>query len=161
MQALPTVAVVKDGQPIDGFANEQTDEFIVEFVDKYLPKQWQLQHQQAQELMQQGQFTQALQLLQAAFEPSEQDVAIKEDLIACQLELNELDQAKQLLDSIEFVQQSERYQQLLATYELKQQAGQNPELLQLESAYQSSPDDRSLQLQLAVAYSQVGKYQER
>ena len=37
---LPTVMVIKDGQPVDGFTGAQPEAQIREMLDKYLPKPW-------------------------------------------------------------------------------------------------------------------------
>ena len=158
VQALPTVAVVKDGQPIDGFADAQTDEFINEFVQKYVPQPWQIAQQQAQQLMQAMEFAKATELLKQYIDDSAEDVLYKEDYISCLLETNDLDLAQQILGTIEFIQQSERYTKLTATLELKQQALDSPELVNLETALHQEPENKEIQLQLAIAYSQVNKY---
>src|SRR5690606_25056927 len=42
---LPTVMVMKDGQPVDGFVGAQTETAVRELLEKFLPKPWDLQLQ--------------------------------------------------------------------------------------------------------------------
>ena len=37
---LPTVMVIKDGQPVDGFSGAQPESVIRELLEKYLPSPW-------------------------------------------------------------------------------------------------------------------------
>ena len=54
VQSLPTVILMKDGQPIDGFVGAKTEVEIRQFLDKHLPKTWDGQFMEAQVLMAAG-----------------------------------------------------------------------------------------------------------
>jgi len=53
VRSLPTVMLVKDGQPVDGFTGAQPEPQVRELLEKYLPKPWDLQLQSANELISQ------------------------------------------------------------------------------------------------------------
>src|SRR5690625_5351346 len=40
VRSLPTVMLIKDGQPLDGFTGAQPEPQIRELLDKHLPKAW-------------------------------------------------------------------------------------------------------------------------
>ena len=40
VRSLPTVMIMQDGQPVDGFAGAQTEVEVRELLEKYLPKPW-------------------------------------------------------------------------------------------------------------------------
>jgi glutamate--cysteine ligase len=58
VQNLPTVILVKEGQPIDGFAGVQTEEQIIATFEKHLPKPEDGLYQQAVELVSAGEYQQ-------------------------------------------------------------------------------------------------------
>ena len=59
VRSLPTVMVIQDGQPVDGFAGAQPENAVREMLEKYLPRPWDGLLQLAQEAMEKGEFAQA------------------------------------------------------------------------------------------------------
>jgi len=72
VRSLPTVMVIQDGQPVDGFAGAQPEAQVREMLEKYLPKPWDGLLQLAQEAMEKGDFAAALTPLRQAWEESGQ-----------------------------------------------------------------------------------------
>ena len=101
VRSLPTVMLFKDGQPVDGFAGAQPETAVRELLDKYLPKPWDLQLQQAQELIAAGNFADALVLLRPAYEDSGQQADIALALAQSYLELNRCDDAEAVLGTVQ------------------------------------------------------------
>ncbi len=160
VRSLPTVMVIQNGQPVDGFTGAQTEGFIREMLDKVLPKPEDEMLARAQQLMATEQFNEALAVLRDARQaaPSRSDIAI---LTAhCCAELNKTDEATALLADVPMVDQDSHYQQVKALIELKREAADTPEIRSLQEQLAAQPDDQHLQYQLAVQFSQVGREAE-
>ena len=67
LRAIPTVYLFQNGQPVDGFQGPQPEEAIRALLDKVLPREEELKAQQAMQLMQEGNYTDALPLLKDAW----------------------------------------------------------------------------------------------
>jgi putative thioredoxin len=158
VRSLPTVMVMKDGQPIDGFAGALPEVQVRELLSKHLPKPWEAPLQQARELISQSQYSEALPLLRQVYEQSSQLAAVALLIAQCHLELNRIDNAEAVLVGIKMVDQDQFYQQLMAQLSLKKQAAKTPELAALEEAYARAPEDMQLRLQLALQYHQEAEH---
>lgn len=154
VRSLPTVMLIQDGQPVDGFAGLQTESAIREMLDKYLPKPWDKQLQQAQTLMGEGQYRDAADLLRDAWRDSGHKSPIGLHLAQCCLELNRLDEVQNILDSIPMADQDALYQHVQAELKLRRTAAKTPELEALIQQLQQDPDKLSLKMQLAAKYWQ-------
>ncbi|GAA5525750.1 chaperedoxin [Microbulbifer aestuariivivens] len=160
VRSLPTVMVLKDGQPVDGFAGAQPEKQIREMLDKYLPKAWELQFQQAQKLVGEGKLDEALPTLRQVYAESGERADVAKQLAAVLLELNRVPDAEAILGKILLADQDADYQQLMSQLELKQQAAESPEIKALEQALASNPEDRDSAYKLAVQYSQNHRHEE-
>lgn len=160
VRSLPTVMVLKDGQPVDGFAGAQPEKEIREMLDKYLPKSWDLQLQQAQKLVGENQLDEALPLLRQAYTDSGERADIAKQYAAILLEKKRVKDAEQVLGKILLADQDSDYQQLMAQLELKQQAADSPEIKALQQALAENPDDQEAAYKLAVQLSQVDRHEE-
>lgn len=160
VRSLPTVMVIQNGQPVDGFAGAQTEGFVRDMLDKVLPKPEDEMLANAQQLMATEQFSEALELLRNARQaaPARSDIAIH--AAHCSAELNKTDEATALLADVPMVDQDAHYQQVKALIELKREAADTPEIRSLQEQLAAQPDDRHLQYQLAVQFSQVGREAE-
>ncbi len=154
VRSLPTVLVFKDGQPVDGFNGAQPESAVRELLDKYLPKSWDLDLLKAQELMDEESFDDALPILRKAVTDSGNQTNIVFALADVLLHLNRLDDAESALSGIGLVDQDDTYRALQARLELQKESSKNPELDALEQALAASPNDKQLQMQLAVQYHQ-------
>ena len=160
VRSLPTVMLLKDGQPVDGFMGAQPESAVRELLDKYLPKPWDLALEQARGLMAAGQFGEALPALKQALEDSRQQADIAFAYCACLLELNRSEEAEAVLDAVKLADQDAEYQQLKAQLALKQEAARSPEVTALEQQLAGDPDNLELAYQLGVQYSQNGHQRE-
>lgn len=158
VRSLPTVMIMKDGQPVDGFSGALPETGVREILAKYLPQPWQKPLDEAQALMAASDFGAALPLLRAAYEASKERAEIAYLLAQCHLELQRIDNAEAILGTIKMVDQNETYAQLIAQIELKKQAAKTPELIALETAYANSPEDLALRYQLAVQLNHEGNH---
>ena len=154
VQSLPTVALFIKGQPVDGFAGEQPESVLREFLQKHLPSAEDEALQQALLLMEQQDYKSAAPLLTQALTTAIESSDIKLALIDCYLNIGSIEQAKQLLDTIPLQDRDSKYTSLLAQFELASQASSSPEIEALEKQLKSNPDDKNLVMQLAIQYSQ-------
>lgn len=158
VRSLPTVMVMKDGQPVDGFAGALPEVQVRDLLAKYLPKPWEAPLQQAKDLIAQAQYSEALPLLRQAYEQSNNLAAIGLLIAQCYLELNRIDNAEAILSTIKMVDQDSFYEQLIAQVALKKQAAKTPELSALEAAHAAAPEDLQVRLQLALQYHQEAEH---
>jgi putative thioredoxin len=160
LRAIPTVYLFQNGQPVDGFQGPQPEEAIRALLDKVLPREEELKAQQAMELIQEGNYADALPLLKDAWSMSNQDSQIGLLLAETQIALNRSEDAEAVLKTVPLQDQDTRYQGLLAKIELLKQAADTPEIQQLQQQVAQNPDDASLASQLALQLHQVGRNEE-
>lgn len=160
VRSLPTVMVMKDGQPVDGFAGVQPEQQVRELLDKYLPKSYDLQLQQAQGLIASASFAEALPILQQAYADSGKRSDIAMTLAIVYIEQKRLADAEQVLEGVKLVDRDSAYEKVMAELELAKEAKNSPEIDAIKKQLQASPEDRELQFQLAVQYSQNDFFEE-
>ena len=142
----------QNGQPVDGFQGPQPEEAIRALLDKVLPREEELKAQQAMQLMQEGNYTDALPLLKDAWQLSNQNGEIGLLLAETLIALNRSEDAE--------ADQDTRYQGLVAQIELLKQAADTPEIQQLQQQVAENPEDAALATQLALQLHQVGRNEE-
>lgn len=132
LRAIPTVYLFQNGQPVDGFQGPQPEEAIRALLDKVLPREEELKAQQAMQLMQESNYTDALPLLKDAWQLSNQNGEIGLLLAETLIALNRSEDAEAVLKTIPLQDQDTRYQGLVAQIELLKQAADTPEIQQLQ-----------------------------
>ena len=152
VRSLPTVILMKDGQPVDGFTGALPEAQVRELLDKYLPKPWEKYLTDAQAFMADGDFTAALPLLRQAYEDTQHSAAIAFLIVQCHLALNRVDNAEALLEQIKPADQDDHYALLVEQVALKKQSAKSPELVALEAAHAQHPEDFTIGYQLALQY---------
>ena len=157
---LPTVMIVKDGQPVDGFVGAQTETAIRVMLEKFLPKPWDIQLQQAREAIAAGDHGGALALLQNAYVESRKRADIGLELAGVLVAMKRFDEAQAQLDLIKLVDRDQRYHQLTAQLELQREAAKTPEIRALEERWENAPDDLETAYLLALQYSQNEQHRE-
>lgn len=160
LRAIPTVYLFQNGQPVDGFQGPQPEEAIRALLDKVLPREEELKAQQAMQLMQEGNYIDALPLLKDAWQLSSQNSEIGLLLAEAQIALNRSEEAEAVLKTIPLQDQDTRYQGLVAQIELLKQAANTPEIQQLQQQVAENPQDAALATQLALQLHQVGRNEE-
>ncbi len=160
IRSLPTVMVIKDGQPVDGFMGALPEIQVREVLEKYLPKPWEAALQQAQLFMANHEYQEALPLLRQAYELSKSLPSIACLMAQCHLELNRLDNAEAILSEIKMADQDALYEQLQAQITLKKQAAKTPELTALEKAFAENPQDLQIRYSLALQLNHESQHRE-
>lgn len=128
LRAIPTVYLFQNGQPVDGFQGPQPEEAIRALLDKVLPREEELKAQQAMQLMQEGNYIDALPLLKDAWQLSHQNSEIGLLLAETHIALNRSEEAEAVLKTIPLQDQDTRYQGLVAQIDLLKQAADTPEI---------------------------------
>ena len=160
VRSLPTVMVIKDGQPVDGFAGAQPETQVRQMLEKYLPKPWDGLLQMAQEAMDDGDFAGALSPLRQAWEDSGQRHDITLAYARALIESLRLDEAETVLAGLRLADQDAGWEQLHAQLEIKREAAKSPEIEALEQQLAANPDDLDVRHQLAVQYTDSGQFRE-
>lgn len=160
VRSLPTVMVIKDGQPVDGFAGAQSEQAVRELLGKYLPKPWDGLLQMAQEAMEAGNFAAALTPLRQAWEDSGRLYDITVAYAHALIESTRLEEAEAVLDGVRMADQDAAYEQLRAQLQIKREAAKSPEIEALERQLAEAPDDLDLMAQLALQLTNTGQFRD-
>lgn len=160
VRSLPTVVVMKDGQPVDGFSGAQPEAAVRQLLEKFLPKPWDLLTEQARVAMAEGDPGTALTLLSRAYEESRRQAPIALELARVLIGLKRFDEAQSTLDGVRLADRDALHQQLVAQLELERAAAKTPEIQALEQQMQARPDDLDVAYQLAVQYNQSQHHRE-
>lgn len=160
VRSLPTVMVIKDGQPIDGFSGAQPESAVREMLDKYVPSPQADSLAEAEQLLAEGDVPGALALYRGAWEDSGQKPEFTLAYAGALVTANRLDEAEALLKEIKLVDQDARYEQLMAQIELQRQAARSPEIEALETDLAKDEQNHEIRIKLAVQLSSHGQYRE-
>ncbi|USD61133.1 co-chaperone YbbN [Vibrio sp. SCSIO 43140] len=160
VQALPTIALFVNGQPVDGLGGPQPIEAVQAMLAKHLPSEDELNARKALELSQQGEYETAINLLGSLSDEYKQKGEIKLALAQCLLETNQFDLAEAVLNTIPMEYKDNFYKSLMAKLELHKQAADSPEIQSLEAALKANPEDLKIVAELALQYHQVNRDEE-
>ena len=160
VRSLPTVMVIKDGQPVDGFTGAQPETAVRQMLEKFLPAPWDGLLQLANEAMQNGDFASALTPLRQAWEESGRQHEISIAYAHCLIESMRLDEAQAVLDTIMLADHDAAYEQLVAQLEIKREAAKSPEIDALEQQLAADPDNHDARAKLALQYTNAGRFRD-
>lgn len=160
VKSLPTVMVIQNGQPVDGFAGAQSEVEVRAMLSKYLPKPWDALLQTANEAMEREDFNAALAPLRQAWEESGRQYEVTVTLVHVLIECKRLDEAETILGEIRMADQDAAYEQLVAQLKMKREAARSPEVEALEEQLSADPNNLDLRCTMAVQYTSTGHYKE-
>jgi putative thioredoxin len=160
VRSLPTVMIIKDGQPIDGFAGAQPEAAVREILQKHLPSPWDAKLAEATELLDAGNMAEAVALLRSAWEESNKLTEVTLAYAGALIEANRLDDAEVVLGDIRMADQDAHYEQLMAQIELKREAADSPEVKALEEALSTDDSNHEVRVKLAVQLTTTGRYRD-
>ncbi len=100
VRSLPTVKFFKDGAMVDEFMGAQPEPVIREMLDRHIDKESDRVWHQARQLIAAGQEEEGLELLRAAHRDDPANSRIVIDLAEVYLRRRELDQAREILASL-------------------------------------------------------------
>lgn len=157
---LPTVAVIRDGKPVDHFSGALPESEVRAFLQKHLPNPWDADVKTALDFMQADQLSEALVPAHNAYVLSQAlpDITC---IYARILLLNKrLDECKAVLSTVRLKDQDDGYQTVKAQLELAEQSAEAPEIHALQQQLAADPDNLTLQVELGLQYHQNGKIRE-
>lgn len=157
---LPTVMLVKEGQPVDGFAGVQPESQIRDMLAKHLPAPEQALLLEGAELVAQGNYAEAFPLVKQGYELNPDNLDAKLMMADCFIEQGYTEQAADILSTIGLVDQDGRYSALQGKIELASQAAESPEIKALQAQLASDPDNLDIKVQLSVQLQQANQYEE-
>ena len=160
VRSLPTVMVIKEGQPVDGFAGAQPESVVREMLAKHLPAPWEATAAEATQLLEAGDTAAAIGMLRPAWEESGRDKALTLLYARALLAANRCDDAEAVLADIKMVDQDAEYEQLMAQIELSREAAKSPEIEALEQQLAADEGNFEVRVKLAVQLSQAGQYRD-
>lgn len=160
VRSLPTVMVIKDGQPIDGFAGAQPESAVREILQKYLPSPWDARIAEATALLDDGDTAGAVAMLRQAWDESNKLKEVTYAYAGALIEANRLDDAEAVLGEVRMVDQDALYEQLMAQIELQRAAAKSPELEALEAELAADDSNFEVRVKLAVQLSTHGQYRD-
>jgi putative thioredoxin len=160
VRSLPTVMVMQNGQPVDGFAGAVPEGQVRQMLEKYLPKPWDGLLEMAREAMDSGDFASALTPLRQAWEDSGRQLDITLSYARCLIETMRLDEAETVLAEVRLADQDALYEQLQAQLQIKREAAKSPEIEALEQKLAQDPDNLDVRHQLAVQYTNAGHFRD-
>ncbi|MGI2787891.1 co-chaperone YbbN [Vibrio fluvialis] len=160
IQALPTIALFINGQPVDGLGGPQPIAAIQEMLDRHLPSQDERTLQQALTLVQNQQQAQALPLLLSLSDEWKRKGDAKLALADCFLATQQFEAAKAELAAIPLEYQDGYYKSLVARLELHEQAADSPEIQALERTFAQDNSNAKVAIELATQYHQVQRDEE-
>ena len=100
VRSLPTVMIMQNGQPVDGFVGAQPESAIREMLDKYAPSPFDAALAEAQQKLADGDTAGALALLRRVYEDSGRRHEIGMMLAQVMIEAQRFDEAGALLDGV-------------------------------------------------------------
>lgn len=160
VRSVPSVFLIKDAQPLDGFTGAKTEAELRELLAQHLPKPWDIQLEQALDLIEQENVKEALSLLRSAYEASGRRADIAMPYARSLIAMKRLDEAAKVIEAVTLADQDAHYAQVKAQLQIAMESGKAPELEALEAEVRGAPENLPLSVQLSAQYAQNGYVKE-
>ena len=160
VRSLPTVMLILEGKPVDGFAGAQSESVVRQLLEKHLPPPWESLLLEARSVAESGDSTKAISLYRQVWETSEQAIKVGIEYAQVLVDCMRLDDAENVLETVPKIDQDASYDQIFAQIKIKREAGRSPELEALEQDLEKDPQNDEVKVKLAVQYTGVGQYRE-
>ncbi|VEB72523.1 thioredoxin 2 [Providencia rustigianii] len=125
LKGVPTVYVLKDGRPVDGFEGPQPEDAVLQILSRVLPSPEELKAAQAAEFIAEGKLQEALPLLKEANQLAPKNSDITFLLAETQIALNLVDDAETLLATVPMQDKDSRYQGFGCTNRTHEKSGRH------------------------------------
>ena len=160
VRSLPTVMLILEGKPVDGFAGAQSESVVRQLLEKHLPPPWEGLLLEARSVAESGDSTKAISLYRQVWETSEQAIKVGIEYAQVLVDCMRLDDAENVLETVPKIDQDASYDQVFAQIKIKREASRSPELEALEQDLEKDPQNNETKVKLAVQYTGVGQYRE-
>ena len=160
VRSLPTVMLILEGKPVDGFAGAQSESVVRQLLEKHLPPPWESLLLEARSVAESGDSTKAISLYRQVWETSEQAIKVGIEYAQVLVDCMRLDDAENVLETVPKIDQDASYDQVFAQIKIKREASRSPELEALEQDLENDPQNNEVKVKLAVQYTGVGQYRE-
>lgn len=157
---LPTVILVKDSQPIDGFAGLKSEQEVRELLEQHLPNPEDGLYQQALALCEENNYNDAFPIAKEAYDLNPESIDLRLLLAGIYVELGRVDPAKEIMDTIGLADQDGQYQAVMSKIQLAEQAADTPEIQALQKALSEDPDNMDVKVSLAIQLQQANRNEE-
>lgn len=157
---LPTLALFVQGQAVDSITGPQTIETIRDMLKPYLPSEDEIAFKQAQQLISQSEYSEALLQLKPLDNALGKIGIYKLALATCYVETAQFEAAELMLDTVLMQDQDALYKSLIAKVQLHKKAADTPEIRDLQLAHDNDPSNPVLTHELAIKLSQVSRQEE-
>ncbi len=160
VRSLPTVKFFKQGQIIDEFMGAQAEPQIRELLEQHIERESDHLHRQAMLLLDQGNITEAIDVLEQANETDPGRVIIIADLARLYLQQEQAEQAHTLLNTLSPADRERpEISSLLTTIELAQEVDKLPSEETLLQEIESDSANLEARYQLATLKISEGEYE--
>ena len=160
VRSLPTVMLILEGKPVDGFAGAQSESVVRQLLEKHLPPPWESLLLEARSVAESGDSTKAISLYRQVWETSEKAIKVGIEYAQVLVDCMRLDDAENVLETVPKIDQDASYDQVFAQIKIKREASRSPELEALEQDLEKDPQNNEVKVKLAVQYTGVGQYRE-
>jgi len=160
VKGIPAVKAVVDGQIVDEFSGALPEGAVREFIDRIIPSPAAALRAQAVVLRQSGDLEGALATIGQASQLDPGNEAVRLDAAEILAEHGQLEEARQLLNSVSALAQSEDRAVRLAARLDFAQAGKSADEAKLREQIAAKSDDMDARLQLANLLIGLERYAE-
>lgn len=161
VRSIPTVKVVYKGKLINEFTGALPEAELRKFIDSIIPSPSAELRMQAAQLRRQGDFEQAISLLEQAMQLDDTDAQIPIDKAAILMDQQKLAEARQILESLPLpAATSDAVKEMLTRIALQEKTAGLPDIDTLLAQIEQEPDNLQARLNLATAYIAQQRYAE-
>ncbi len=166
--SVPTVMAFYQGQPLDGFAGPQDDNFIRQFLGRISGQELTDPNEMAKEALamaqqaaDEGNYEQAVAIIQQILQAIPSSHAALAMLLRVYAKWQGTDAVQSIIDNLSDEQKQDAdIQSALKTIELLKNAVSDDVLADLEQKYQQNPKDLDTHIALGEAYMGQGRYEK-
>lgn len=160
IRSLPTVKLFKDGVVVDEFMGVQPESRVRALLERFVSRESDDARAQAQSLREKGQLTQARSLLEEAHAADPGNQRVIPGLANVLIDLGELDQAKNLLDSVPgSVKSDDEMRTAMVRLAFAQVVETSPPADELSQAIEIEPRDCESRYRLGALHVGRGEYE--
>ena len=160
IRSLPTVKLFKDGVVVDEFLGVQPESAVRALLERHVSRESDDARAQAKTLRENGQLTQARSVLEEAHAGDPDNQRVIPDLANVLIDLGELDQARNLLDSAPgSVGSDDEVRTAMVRLTFAQVAATSPSVDELSQAIETDPRDCESRYRLGALHIGRGEYE--